>query len=113
MKIIAIIDEDANILFQLMGIETMILQADDLPSFRRDFDPLLQKPEIGIIIINEQYLIRFKEYFREIKTRKYPLIVEVPNFEKVLSQNYYENFIRNLLNLDFLAQTEAQTEVQK
>lgn len=102
MKIIAVVDEDANLLFQMLGIDTVMINADNLDSFRSEFDKLLQIHDLGVIIMNEQYLIRFKEYFRDIKSRKFPLIVEVPNFSKTLSQEYFETFIRNMLNLEFL-----------
>ena len=58
---------------------------------------------MGIIIINEQYLIRYREYFKEIKAQRLPIIVEIPNIEGALSQQYFESFIKTLLGLDYIS----------
>lgn len=107
MKIVSVSDIDTNIMFQLMGIESYILNEDNFDSFKKDFEKILQIPDLGVILLNEQYLVRYQSYFKEIKMKRLPLIVEIPNIQGSLSQDYYENFIQKMLNLDFLTTTKT------
>ena len=106
MKIVSVSDNDTNMMFQLMGIESYLINEDDFESFKRDFEKILQIPDLGIILLNEQYLVRYQAYIREIKLKRLPIIVEVPNIRGTLSQSYYESFMQKMLNLDFLNTTK-------
>lgn len=106
MNIIAVADEDTNILFQLLGIESILIKTQEFAAFKQEFDRILKIPNVGIIIINEQFLIRYRDYFREIKARKLPIIVEVPNIEGELSQQYFESFIKALLGLEYISKSK-------
>jgi vacuolar-type H+-ATPase subunit F/Vma7 len=103
LNIIAVADEDTNILFQLLGIESFLIKSQDIAEFKKEFDQIIKIPNVGIIIINEQFLIRYRDYFKEIKTQKLPIIVEIPNIEGALSQQYFESFIKTLLGLEYVS----------
>jgi vacuolar-type H+-ATPase subunit F/Vma7 len=105
MKIISVSDPDTNIMFELMGIDSYALDEEDLDLFKREFEKILHIPDLGVILLNEQYLVRFQAYFKEIKLNRLPIIVEIPNIRSTLNQDYYENFIQKMLNLDFLSAT--------
>ena len=101
MKIICVADEDTNLMFQLMGIESRYIDPNDDNIFLEEFSKLLKDKEIGLIITKEQYVITHKKFFKTIKSERLPLIVEIPDILNPLAEDYFENFIKKYLEIPF------------
>ena len=99
MNIVCIADEDTNIMFGLLGIQGFSIPEMEFSEFKVKFEELLNNKSIDMIIMNEKYLLRFKQYFRPIKTQKFPLIVEIPDIKAPLTSEYFNHFIRQYLGL--------------
>ncbi len=99
MKIISIADEHTNLMFNLIGIETINIDAKDTDAYIDKFDELLEKEEIGMIIITEQDLLRHKDYFKQVKMRQSPVVIEVPKLIGPLKEDYFETFIEDFIGL--------------
>ncbi|MHA1718502.1 MAG: V-type ATP synthase subunit F [Promethearchaeota archaeon] len=99
MKIISVGDEDMNILFGLIGIHGKTLPMLDPPEFQAEFDQIIKDKEIGLILMNEKYLIKYKSYFKSIKSRKFPIVVEVPDIKGPLDFDFFKKFIQNYIGL--------------
>ncbi|MHA1511391.1 MAG: V-type ATP synthase subunit F [Promethearchaeota archaeon] len=55
--------------------------------------------DIGLIIISEKFLIRFKDYFKTLKARKTPIIIEIPDIKGSLDFDYFQKFIQKYIGL--------------
>ncbi|WP_457557651.1 V-type ATP synthase subunit F [Candidatus Harpocratesius sp.] len=99
MNIICIADEDTNIMFGLIGIQGFTLPEMDFRKFKIEFEKILSNKSIDMIIMNEKYLLRFKNYFKGIKSQKFPIIVEIPDIKAPFSADYYNHFIKQYLGL--------------
>ncbi|MHA1776498.1 MAG: hypothetical protein DRO88_04035 [Promethearchaeia archaeon] len=99
MNIICIADEDTNIMFGLIGIQGFILPEIDFQAFKSKFEEILANKSIDMILMNEKYLLRFKNYFKNIKGQKYPIIVEIPDIRAPLEGRYFKDFITKYLGL--------------
>ena len=51
------------------------------------------------MIITEQDLLRHKKYFKKMKTRDKPIIVEVPKLSGPLKEDYFQEFIKKFIGL--------------
>ncbi|MHA1585104.1 MAG: V-type ATP synthase subunit F [Promethearchaeota archaeon] len=99
MKIVCVSDEETNILFGLIGIQGLTIKADNLTTFKQKFEEILEDQEIGVIILSETYLLRYWDYFKVIKLRKSPLIIEVPDMKAPLEEKYFRQLIEHNLGL--------------
>ncbi|MHA1339164.1 MAG: V-type ATP synthase subunit F [Promethearchaeota archaeon] len=93
MKIKILGDDESIIIFNLLGIDGIIIPDND-PHFKEKFEELLNEPDVGIIIITERIFIKYREYILPIKiSRRLPIIVEIPE----MLFRYHEDFIPNLI----------------
>lgn len=93
MKVIVFGDEETVIMFHLIGVDGVIHEQND-PHFDDKFNKLLEDPEIGIIIITEQILIKYKDYILPIKLqRRIPIIIEIPS----ILLKFHEDFVRDIV----------------
>ncbi|MHA1520618.1 MAG: V-type ATP synthase subunit F [Promethearchaeota archaeon] len=99
MTIICVADDDTNIMFGLLGIEGFVLPENDQNKFVREFDKFLHNDEIELIFINEKTLIRFKNYFQQIKIQRHPIIVEIPDIKAPFAADYFNHQIKKLVGL--------------
>ena len=99
MKIISISDEDTNIMFQLIGIQGYIITTNEPDLFKEEFDKILEDPEIGLILMNEKYLVRQEKYFKKLKLKKLPIIVEIPDLKAPFKEKYFRHIIEQFLGL--------------
>ena len=67
MKVLAISDEDTNIMFQLIGIDTHVLKSRNQDELEKEFEQILQDSELGVVILNEKYLIRNRDFFKKFR----------------------------------------------
>jgi vacuolar-type H+-ATPase subunit F/Vma7 len=102
MKILVVDNEDTNIMFQLLGIDSYEIKSNDPIKFQAEFDKILENTDIGLIIMNEKYLLRNKEYFKQVKNRKSPIIIEIPDLFSPLSHEYYKEFIETYIGLNMV-----------
>jgi vacuolar-type H+-ATPase subunit F/Vma7 len=101
MKIICVADEDTNLMFQLLGIESICIDSEDPDKFIEEFTKILMDKDIGLILIKERYLINQKKFFKTIKNQRLPCIVEIPDIVNPLPEDYFENFIKKYLEIPF------------
>ena len=99
MKIISVAEEDTNVMFGLLGIQGYEIKAQNSREFQIQFDKILQDETIGVILLNEKYLIRFKDYFRKIKIQKSPMIVEIPDMQSSLKDDYFQVLVEKFIGL--------------
>ena len=99
MRIVSIADEHTNLMFNLIGIETIDIDAKDSDLYLEKMKELIDDEDIGMIIITEQDLLRHKDYFKTVKMRSNPVIIEVPKLIGPLKEDYFENFIEEFIGL--------------
>ncbi len=99
MKIVAVTDEHMNLMFQLVGVETLTIKDPDPEVFEEKFEELFEQEDLGIIIITEQLLMRHRDFLKEFKMKDKPIIVEVPKLIGPLKEEYFENFIKKYIGL--------------
>jgi len=99
MKIVSVGDEHLNLMFGLIGIEGYKITVSDKDELKEQFDEILKDKDIGLIIISEKFLIQFKDYFKTLKARKVPIIIEVPDIKGTLDFDYFQQFIQKYIGL--------------
>jgi len=99
MKIVSVGDEHLTLMFGLIGITGYKITTDDSDEFKEQFDKILRDKDIGLIIMSEKFLIRFKDYFKTLKARKTPIIIEVPDIRGSLEFEYFQKFIQKYIGL--------------
>lgn len=99
MKIVSIGDENLNLMFGLIGISGYKVTTDDEDELKEQFNQILRDKDIGLILMSEKFLIRFKDYFKTLKARKSPIIIEVPDISGPLEFEYFQQFIQKYIGL--------------
>ncbi len=99
MKIVSVGDEHLNLMFGLIGITGIQITTDDEDEVKEQFNEILRDKDIGLIIMSEKFLIRFKDYFKTLKARKTPIIIEVPDIKDPLEFDYFQQFIQKYIGL--------------
>jgi len=99
VEIYCISDEDTNLMFELIGIPSILIDESKGDDFISRFSELLRDESIGLVIMNEKYLVRYPEFFKEIKQRNYPIIIEIPDIKAPLSEGYFQHFIEQYIGL--------------
>jgi len=99
MKIVSVGDEHLTLMFGLIGITGYEITTDDSDELKEQFDKILRDKDIGLIIISEKFLIRFKNYFKTLKARKTPIIIEIPDIKGSLDFDYFQKFIQKYIGL--------------
>lgn len=99
MKILCVADEDTNIMFGLLGIESRVIQDDNPEKLQQEFDQILQDKDIGVILMKEKYLLANPKYFKNLKTQHLPLIIELPDILNPLLENDFEDYIKKILQI--------------
>lgn len=99
MKIISVAQEDANIMLGLIGIESYQIKSQESKKFKEEFDKILEDKEIGIILMNEKYLLRHQDYFKAKKSQKKPIIVEIPDLKGPFKEDYFKELIQRFIGV--------------
>ncbi len=86
-------------MMQLIGIEGYLISTDVPNQFYREFDKILLDKSIGLILLDEKYLLRYKEYFKHLKLQNIPIIVEIPDLKAPLDKEYFRHLLEQYLNL--------------
>ena len=93
MKIVSVGDEQLTLMFGLIGITGYEITTDDEDELKEQFNEILRDKDIGLIIISEKFLIRFKNYFKTLKTRKTPIIIEFPDIKGPLEFDFFQIYM--------------------
>ncbi len=99
MKIICVSDEDTNILFRLIGIKGYEISSNNPAIFQEEFDKILEDKDIGLVLLNEKYLMRQHDYFKVLKLQKTPIVVEIPDMKAPLKESYFRHLVERYLGL--------------
>lgn len=99
MKIVSVGDQHLNLMFGLIGITGYEITTDDEDELKEQFNEILRDKDIGLIIMSEKFLIRFKDYFKTLKTRKTPIIIEIPDCKSPLEFDFFQKFIQKYIGL--------------
>ena len=86
-------------MFGLIGITGYQITNDDEDEVKEQFNEILRDKDIGLIIISEKFLIQFKDYFKSLKAKKAPIIIEVPDIKGSLEFDYFQKFIQKYIGL--------------
>ncbi|MCP4761678.1 MAG: hypothetical protein GY870_07840 [archaeon] len=101
MRIVLFGDEDSGILFNLVGVDSIIYEEKGFQEFKMIFEELLEDPDIGIIIITDRLFIRYKDYILPYKMqRRRPIIVEIPEIIGGLKEDYAQKIIKRFIGID-------------
>ncbi len=93
-------DEDSVNLFHLVGIEGIIQEQDD-GNFEDKFEGITNDPDVGIIIISERLLIKYREIIFPFKMqRRLPIIVEIPSIIPEFKEDYGQEIARKYIGID-------------
>jgi len=93
-------DEDSVNLFHLVGIEGIIYEHDD-SGFEDKFESIINDPDVGILIISERILIKYRDIIFPVKMqRRLPIIVEIPSILSEFKENYGEEIARKYIGID-------------
>lgn len=93
-------DEDSVNLFHLVGIEGIIHEKDE-PGFEEKFESITSDPEVGIIIISEGLLVKYRNIIFPFKMqRRLPIIVEIPSIISEFRENYSQELARKYIGID-------------
>jgi vacuolar-type H+-ATPase subunit F/Vma7 len=99
MRAVCLSDEDTVNLFRLVGIEGVVLKSEDPEQFKEQMENFLKEPLIGLVIISERFLLRNSAFINQIKTLKYPIVVEVPDISNPITDNYFEETIKKNIGM--------------
>ncbi len=87
MRAVAIGDLDFIIGFRLSGIDGIKIENDS--KFLDEFKKLSENKDVGIIIVQEKYYIKFKKEIESIiSERLYPIVVSIPGKEGKISKEF-------------------------
>ena len=87
-KFVVITDSDRASGFRLAGAE--VIEAADAASARALIPPLLYKDDIGIVAVNEEYMLTLDEKVMDrIEKMHRPLVIPLPSKSKEIDRRTY------------------------
>lgn len=93
-------DEDSVNLFHLVGIEGIIHEPED-GGFEEKFESITSDPDIGIIIISERLLMKYRDIVFPFKMqRRLPIIVDIPSIIPEFKEEYAQEIARKYIGID-------------
>jgi V/A-type H+-transporting ATPase subunit F len=100
MKIIMFGDEESVNLLHLIGMDGIIFEKDD-GGFEEKFEEVTEDPDVGIIIISERLLVKYREIIYPFKMQKrLPIIVEIPSIMPEFKEDYTKELARKYIGID-------------
>jgi vacuolar-type H+-ATPase subunit F/Vma7 len=99
-KMVVIGDEDTIRLFNLLGIDGVLLTEAGAAQFDSILNPLLADQTVGIIAIPEKLFLRHRSRLVPLKKNTItPLLVEIPDLHGTLSANELIDFVQNQIGV--------------
>lgn len=87
-KFVVVTDQDRASGFRLAGVE--VLEAGTMEEARKVIPPLLYKDDIGIVAVNEEFMLSLDEKLMDrIEKMNRPLIIPIPSKSKEVDRRTY------------------------
>jgi V/A-type H+-transporting ATPase subunit F len=101
-KFVIVTDSDRASGFRLAGVE--VLEADSPEEAKRVISPLLYKDDIGIVAVNEDFMLTLDEkLMTRIEKLARPLIIPIPSKSKELDRrSYIERLLRKAIGYNIV-----------
>lgn len=101
-KLVIVTDRDRASGFRLAGAE--VFEADDMEEAKATIPPLLHKDDIGIVAVNEEYMLGLDEKLMDrIEKMHRPLIIPIPSKKKEVDRRtYIERLLRKAIGYNIV-----------
>ncbi len=101
-KFVIVTDSDRASGFRLAGVE--VLEAGSTEEARKIIPPLLYKDDIGIVAVNEEYMLSLDEKLMDrIEKMHRPLIIPIPSKSKEVDRRtYIEQLLRRAIGYNIV-----------
>lgn len=101
-KFVVVTDQDRASGFRLAGVEVMV--AGTIDEARSVIPPLLYKDDIGIVAVNEEYMLSLDEKLMDrIEKMHRPLIIPIPSKSKEVDRRtYIERLLRKAIGYNIV-----------
>ena len=101
-KFVVVTDSDRASGFRLAGVE--VLEAASTEEARKIIPPLLYKDDIGIVAVNEEYMLSLDEKVMDrIEKMHRPLIIPIPSKSKEVDRRtYIEQLLRRAIGYNIV-----------
>jgi len=101
-KFVIVTDRDRASGFRLAGVE--VLESGSLDEARKVIPPLLYKDDIGIVAVNEEFMLSLDEKLMDrIEKMHRPLIIPIPSKSKEVDRRtYIERLLRKAIGYNIV-----------
>jgi V/A-type H+-transporting ATPase subunit F len=101
-KFVVVTDQDRASGFRLAGVE--VLEAGMMEEARKVIPPLLYKDDIGIVAVNEEFMLSLDEKLMDrIEKMHRPLIIPIPSKSKEVDRRtYIERLLRKAIGYNIV-----------
>ena len=101
-KFVIVTDSDRASGFRLAGAE--VFEADSMEEARAAIPPLLHKDDIGIVAVNEEYMLGLDEKLMDrIEKMHRPLIIPLPSKSREVDRRtYIERLLRKAIGYNIV-----------
>ncbi len=101
-KFVIVTDRNRASGFRLAGVE--VLEADTSEEAKKVIPPLLYKDDIGIVAVNEDYMLSLDEKLMDrIEKMHRPLIIPIPSKSRELDRrSYIERLLRKAIGYNIV-----------
>jgi V/A-type H+/Na+-transporting ATPase subunit F len=101
-KFVVVTDRDRASGFRLAGVE--VLEAGTMDEARKVIPPLLYKDDIGIVAVNEEFMLSLDEKLMDrIEKMHRPLIIPIPSKSKEVDRKtYIERLLRKAIGYNIV-----------
>ena len=101
-KFVIVTDSDRASGFRLAGVE--VLEAGSIEEAKKIIPPLLYKDDIGIVAVNEEYMLSLDEKLMDrIEKMHRPLIIPIPSKSKEVDRGtYIEQLLRRAIGYNIV-----------
>jgi len=101
-KFVVVTDRDRASGFRLAGVD--VLEAGTMDEARKVIPPLLYKDDIGIVAVNEEFMLSLDEKLMDrIEKMHRPLIIPIPSkWKEVDRRTYIERLLRKAIGYNIV-----------
>ena len=101
-KFVVVTDSDRASGFRLAGVD--VLEADTSDQAKKVIQPLLYKDDIGIVAVNEEFMLSLDEKIMDrIEKMHRPLVIPIPAKSRELDRrSYIERLLRKAIGYNIV-----------
>jgi V/A-type H+-transporting ATPase subunit F len=101
-KFVVVTDRDRASGFRLAGVD--VLEAGTIDEARKVIPPLLYKDDIGIVAVNEEFMLSLDEKLMDrIEKMHRPLIIPIPSKSREIDRRtYIERLLRKAIGYNIV-----------